>query len=122
MYATVWHQLVQPAGSPGWTTAAYLGAMALGSFVLPQRFPVTRHPLRLYALLEMGIGAAGILMLFVIPSIGGAPAAGVSMLIGAVLPVLSRSLDGGRAGLLFAANLGGAALGALLAGFYFLPM
>jgi hypothetical protein len=44
---------------------ACMGGMCLGSVVLPRLISATRHPLRVYALLESGIGPVGILILFV---------------------------------------------------------
>ena len=41
-----------------------MGGMCLGSLALPRIISARRHPLRVYALLELGIGIIGIAVLF----------------------------------------------------------
>ena len=42
---------------------------ALGSLLLPRLVSIRRHPLRVYALLELGIGAVGLVVLYGMPSV-----------------------------------------------------
>src|SRR5438105_12903673 len=72
IYEIVWFQMLQlfigsSAVSLGVLVGTYMGGMCLGSVVLPRLIPATRHPLRVYALLEFGIGVLGILILFGMP-------------------------------------------------------
>ena len=41
----------------------YMGGMCLGSLLLPKYLNPRQHPLRVYALLELGIGLFGIIVL-----------------------------------------------------------
>src|SRR5437588_12745700 len=70
IYEIVWFQLLQlvigsSAVSLGVLLGTFMGGMCLGSLALARVVPVGRHPLRIYALLEVGIGVLGILALFV---------------------------------------------------------
>src|ERR1017187_9945401 len=72
IYEIVWFQLLQlvigsSAVSLGVLLGTYMGGMCLGSLVLPRIISPRRHPLRIYALLEFGIGLFGILILFGMP-------------------------------------------------------
>ena len=101
------------------------------------------HPLKVYAGLELGIGAAGLLLLWGMPlvntlyaAVGGghivlrALIAAVCLLpptlmMGATLPAIARWVETTPAGMswlgvFYAGNIGGAVLGSLLAGFYLL--
>src|SRR4051812_27411915 len=74
IYEIVWFQLLQfVIGSSAVSLAVllgtFMGGMCLGSLALPRLVPTSRHPLRLYALLELGIGLAGIVVLFAVPAI-----------------------------------------------------
>src|SRR5438045_1963836 len=74
IYEIVWFQLLQlvigsSAVSLGLLLAFYMGGLCLGSAAYP-RFARQRNPLRVYALLEVGIGAFGIIVLFAMPLIG----------------------------------------------------
>jgi spermidine synthase len=69
IYEVVWLQSLQlvvgsSAVSLGVLLGTFMGGMCLGSLVLPRVVSVRRHPLRVYALIEMGIGLAGIALLF----------------------------------------------------------
>src|SRR6185436_14660091 len=69
IYEVVWFQLLQlvigsSAVSLGVLLGTFMGGMCLGSFVLPRFIDVKQHPLRVYAFLEIGIGAFGLLLLF----------------------------------------------------------
>ncbi len=72
IYEVVWLQSLQlvigsSAVSLGVLLGTFMGGMCLGSLVLPRVVSVRRHPLRVYALIEMGIGIAGIALLFGMP-------------------------------------------------------
>src|ERR1035441_6897298 len=73
IYEIVWYQLLQlvigsTAVSLGVLLATFMGGLCLGSLGLPRVARAREmHPLRVYALLELGIGACGILALVVIP-------------------------------------------------------
>jgi spermidine synthase len=152
IYEIVWFQLLElvigsSAISLAVLLATYMGGMCLGSLLLPR---LTRlravHPLRLYAVLELGIGAGGLFVLAVVPLVSGVysaiaghgPFAIViraivcaicllppTVLMGATLPAASRTADttpNGVAwiGFLYGGNTVGAVFGSILAGFYLL--
>lgn len=151
IYEIVWYQLLQlvigsSAVSLGVLLATFMGGLCLGSILLPRLKLGGQHPLRVYGKLELGIGACGILVLFLMPLVDsvytsavghGMPAillralvSGLCLLpptflMGASLPAASRwvkaSPEGvGTLGLLYGANTVGAVIGCLLAGFYLL--
>ncbi len=151
IYEIVWFQLLQfvigsSAVSLGLLLAAYMGGLCLGSAALPRLVSARHHPMRVYALLELGIGAFGIVALFGVPLIGRIYVAGATsgpsglvlrgvvaavcllpptVLMGASLPAISRWVETtptgvSRLGLLYSANVAGAVIGCLLAGFYLL--
>src|SRR4029079_5007646 len=75
IYEIVWSQLLElvigsSAVSLGLLLATFMGGMCLGSLALPRVLSARWHPLRVYACLELGIGALGILVLFGIPWLG----------------------------------------------------
>src|SRR5262245_54891738 len=77
VYEIVWFQLLQlvigsSAVSLGVLLGTFMGGMCLGSVLLPRWIDARHHPLRIYAFLELGIGAIGLLMLVVMPPLGGA--------------------------------------------------
>ncbi len=147
IYEVVWFHLLRlvvggSAISLGFLLGSFMGGMGLGSWLLPRLLPARSHPLRVYALLELGIAAIGLAMPALLPALGrfyaehagtssllwrGAVCAGAlvlpTMLMGATLPAIARWLDTSRAGLatmgwFYAANIVGAVAGTLLAGFY----
>ena len=151
IYEIVWYQLLQlvigsTAVSLGVLLATFMGGLCLGSLLLPRVLSSQPHPLRVYALVELGIGLCGILALMGMPLISGiyvaaaahgmpsilmrAVIAGVcllppTMLMGASLPAAARWLKTSAEGvswmgLLYGANTAGAVFGCLLAGFYLL--
>ena len=151
IYEIVWFQLLQlvigsTALSLGVLLATFMGGMCAGSLLLPRLASPRRHPLRVYALLELGIGAFGLAVLFGMPYVElayvryaghGVPgillrasAAGVcmlppTMLMGATLPAIARWVETSPLGLswlgfFYGANIAGAVFGCLLAGFYLL--
>src|SRR5258705_3953894 len=124
-----------------------MGGMCLGSLLLPRLISARRHPLRVYAMLELGIGVLALLILVGMPLVGGiytawagegaagivfrAVVAGVcllppTILMGATLPAISRwgkaTPDGvAWLGVFYSGDIGGAGIGCLVAGFYLLP-
>src|SRR6201993_3925693 len=72
IYEIVWFQLLQLViGSSAVSLAVllgtFMGGMCLGSLLLPRLVAARRHPLRVYAVLELGIGALGLAVLFGLP-------------------------------------------------------
>jgi spermidine synthase len=153
IYEIVWFQLLQlsvgsSAVSLGILLGIFMGGMCLGSLLLPRYVSVRHHPLRVYAFLELGIGLLGIVVLFVVPTIGGAYTAiagtgqaslflraivaGVcllppTILMGATLPAIARWVKTTPSGVswlgyFYGGNLVGAVAGCLLAGFYLLRL
>ena len=152
IYEVVWFQLLQlvigsSAISMGVLLGTFMGGMCLGSFLLPRFVDRKHHPLRVYAYLELGIGACGLLILFGMPLLnsmyvtvsGGAGLFGIAMrgvaaaiillpptlLMGATLPAVSRWVESTPEGVswlgfFYGGNIGGGVLGSLLAGFYLL--
>ena len=151
IYEIVWLQLLQLVlGSSAVSLAAllgtFMGGMCLGSLLLPRLISPREHPLRVYALIELGIGAIAIVVLFVMPYVGGLYSATVghgiggivlrgllcaicllppTMLMGATLPAIARWITTTREGVswlgfFYGGNLAGAVFGCLLAGFYLL--
>ncbi len=151
IYETVWFHLVQlvvgaAAISVAVVLCSFMGGMALGSAWIPRLVPVAAHPLRVVAVLEVGIGVLGILIPLALPMVqqayvalvgfgyGGVLLRGLAcaliltpptMLMGATLPAIARWLDAtpngaSRTGLIYTANIVGAAAGTVLAGFYLL--
>jgi spermidine synthase len=151
IYEIVWFQLLQlsvgsSAVSLGILLGIFMGGMCLGSLLLPRYISARHHPLRVYAGLELGIGMMGVLVLFLVPWIGGAytliagtgqaslflraVVAGIcllppTILMGATLPAIARWVEATPSGVswlgyFYGGNLAGAVLGCLLAGFYLL--
>ncbi len=130
--------------------AAFMGGLALGSFYFGRRVDSDPQPLRLYALLELGIAVGGAVVPALIHVLQPAYVAAAhvlpepalvvlrvvvvillllppTILMGGTLPVLSRFLVrradqlGRGLGLLYAVNTLGAVLGAFLSGFVLIP-
>jgi spermidine synthase len=152
VYEIVWLQLLQlvigsTAVSLGVLLGTFMGGMCLGSLLLPRWISSKRHPLRVFAALELGIGAIALAVLYGMPHIetlyAGAAGGGwiaslvlrgllsmacllpPAMLMGATLPALSRWVETTPKGVawlgfLYGANIAGAVTGCLLAGFYLL--
>jgi spermidine synthase len=151
VYEVVWFQLLQlsigsSAVSLGVLLGIFMGGMCLGSLLLPMFLNRNAHPLRVYAALEAGIGLCGLIVLFVVPLIGGAytawagtgPASLVlralvaavclfppTLLMGATLPAIARWVETTPKGVswlgyFYGGNLVGAVAGSMLAGFYLL--
>src|SRR5258708_1756314 len=151
IYEIVWFQLLQlvigsSSISLGILLGTFMGGMCLGSLLLPRFVSANQHPLRVYALLEFGIGVLGVIILFWMPLVGciyavwagegtasifvRAIVAGIcllppTMLMGATLPAISRWVRATPEGIswlgfFYGGNIGGGGLGSLAAGFYLL--
>ena len=75
IYEIIWFQLLQfvvgsSANSLGVLLATFMGGMCIGSLMLPRVVATRHHPLLVYALIELGIGVLGILILFIMPFVG----------------------------------------------------
>lgn len=150
IYEVVWYQLLPLAiGSTsvslGILLAAFMGGLCVGSLWLPRVLPA-RHPLQIYAALELGIAGCAILVEFGLPFLNrvyligaehGLPGmllrgmlAGIcllppTILMGASFPVIIRWVEHSRAriawwGFFYGGNTAGGVAGCLLAGFYLL--
>ena len=151
IYEIVWFQLLEliigsSTVSLGILLGTFMGGMCLGSLFLPRLIPPSYHPLRVYALMEIGIGIIGALVLVVMPLVGGVYTAwagsgivslllrGIvaaacllppTFLMGATLPAISRWIETTPRGVswlgfFYGGNIIGAVIGSLLAGFYLL--
>jgi spermidine synthase len=151
IYEIVWFQLLQlaigsSAVSLGLLLTAYMGGLCAGSALFARLVPARANPLRVYALLELGIGVLGATALFGVPLVGRIYAAGATtglpgmvlrglaaavcllpptLLMGASLPAISRWAETTPTGVswmgfLYSANIAGAVTGCVLAGFYLL--
>src|SRR4051794_30005798 len=81
IYEIVWYHMLQlnigsTAISLGVLLATYMGGLSIGSAGLPRLRRFLSHPLRTYAVLEVGIAALAILVLGLMPFVGRAYAAG----------------------------------------------
>jgi len=76
IYEIVWFQLLQlvigsSSISLGILLGTFMGGMCLGSLALPRMISARQHPLKVYAILEGGIGLFALLILFGMPLVGG---------------------------------------------------
>ncbi len=155
IYETVWFYLVQlVVGASSISVAvllcAFMGGMAIGSWLLTKLTPRAAHPFRVVAALEVGIAIFGVAIPLALPYIQrlyltlAEPGAGAvtlravvcfivlsppTMLMGATLPAIAAAFarasaaqarEASAVGMLYTANLAGAASGTVLAGFYLL--
>jgi spermidine synthase len=151
IYEIVWFQMLElyvgsSAVSVGVLLATFMGGMCLGSLFLPRMISRSQHPLRVYALLELGIGVIGLVLLVVMPLVGrvyiswgGYGLSGYllrglaasicllppTLLMGATLPAVARWVETTPRGVswlgfFYAGNIAGAVFGSLFAGFYLL--
>ena len=126
--------------------ASFMGGMCIGSLGFSRKVSDRWHPLKIYAVLEISIGLLGLALLAVLPAVRllyvalfGYGLAGIllralvcliallppTILMGATLPAVARWMKAtrigvSRLGFLYMANLAGAVIGTLLAGFYLL--
>jgi spermidine synthase len=153
IYEIVWFQLLSlsigsSAVSLGVLLGTFMGGMCLGSYLLPRYIDNKQHPLRVYAMLELAIGAFGLVLLFSMPivntvytAVGGSGFVGLilravvaaicllppTLLMGATLPAVARWVETSPKGVswlgfFYGGNIGGAVIGSLLAGFYLLRL
>src|SRR6476469_195364 len=151
IYEIVWFQMLElfvgaSSVSMAVLLGTFMGGMCLGSFLLPRLVSAGQHPLRVYAFLELSIGAIGLLLIVIMPLVGrvytswggygvtgyllrGLVAAVCllppTLAMGATLPAIARWVKTTRTGVswlgfFYAGNISGAVLGCLLAGFYLL--
>lgn len=151
IYEIVWLQMLQlligsTAVSLGVLLGTFMGGMCLGSLLLPRFVSTRRHPLAVYAALELGIGAIAVLVWFLMPMVsdlytsqfsGGQAGvllrglvAGIcllppTILMGATLPAIARWVEATPTGiswlgLFYGGNIAGAVFGCLFTGFYLL--
>jgi spermidine synthase len=151
IYEIVWFQLIElvigsSAVSLGVLLGTFMGGMCLGSLLLPKYVSTDQHPLRVYAMLEGGIGVLGLVVLAVVPLVGSiytatamGGLAGIlwrallcavclippTLLMGATLPAIARWVETTPTGVswlgfLYGSNIAGSVFGCLLAGFYLL--
>jgi spermidine synthase len=151
IYEIVWFQLLQlivgsSAVSLGVLLGTYMAGMCLGSLLLPRYVSARRHPLRVYAIIEGGIGVCGLAVLLILPlidrlyaTVGGSGLFGMLMravvaavcllpptlLMGASLPAIARYVESSPRGVswlgfFYGSNIAGAVLGCVFAGFYLL--
>jgi len=153
IYEIVWFQFLQlVVGSStislGVLLGTFMGGMCLGSIIAPRVIDRRRHPLRVYAILELAIGGIAVALLIVMPLVGRiyvawggngamglilrAVAAAICLLpptiaMGATLPAVARWTESNRSGaawlgFFYAGNIAGAVFGSLLAGFVLLRL
>src|SRR5262245_1110873 len=75
IYEVVWFQILElvigaSSISLGILLGTFMGGMCIGSLFAPKFISRNHHPLRVYAFLELGIGAMGLVILFAVPLIG----------------------------------------------------
>ena len=153
IYQVVWFQLLQlvigsSAVSLGVLLGTFMGGMCIGSLYLHRFVSRRHHPLKVFALLELGIGALGLIVLVAMPLVGNVYSTvagdGLSgfllrgmfamlvllpptLLMGATLPAIARWVETTPKGVswlgyFYGGNTMGAVFGCLLAGFYLLRL
>lgn len=151
IYEVAWFQLLSfaigtSAISLGVLLATFLGGLCGGSLLFARVVSRTHSPLKVYAVLELGIGLLGVVALYAVPAVGTlysiSSGSGVidfvarllvaavcllppTLLMGATLPAAARRLEATREGAswlggFYAANIAGGVFGSVLAGFYLL--
>ncbi len=151
IYEIVWFQLLElvigsTAVSLGILLGVFMGGLCVGSLLSPRYLSARWHPLRVFAVIEGGIGIFGAGVMLVLPLVSQFYAAHVgsgmpgfllrgalcvvcllpaTVLMGATLPAISRWVKASRDGIswlgwFYAGNTFGAVCGSLLAGFYLL--
>ena len=151
IYEIVWFQMLSlivgsSALSLGVILGTFMGGMCIGSIWLSKVISRRQHPLRVYAMLEVGIAVLGLLEWALLPHVSGFYStislpgmAGLFMraifcviallpptlLMGATLPAIARWVESTPRGMswlgfFYGGNIVGAVTGCLLAGFYLL--
>ena len=147
IYEVVWLHLLRlsigvSTYSLGIILSVFMGGMAVGSLLCGRLVARSRHPLKVYAALELCIGTAGLAMPYLLPAANSLYVATYqwhegpilicalvatlvllppTAMMGATLPVMARCFDRDRRGAaqlgwLYGANIFGAVTGSLLAG------
>jgi spermidine synthase len=153
IYETTWYQLLQlsigsTSVSLGFLLATFMGGLCIGSIGFPRLKLGDRHPLRVYAMVEVAIGVCAIVIHFLVPLVNYVYIAGAehglpgmllrgmisgicllppTILMGASLPAITRwvrATPNGVSwwGLLYGGNTAGAVFGCLLSGFFLLRL
>ena len=151
IYEIVWFQMLSlivgsSAISLGVILGTFMGGMCIGSLWLSKVISRRKHPLQVYAGLEVGIAIFGVLELLLLPHVSGFYStislpgmAGLflraifcvlallppTLLMGATLPAIARWVETTPRGMswlgfFYGGNIAGAVVGCLLAGFYLL--
>ncbi len=151
IYEVVWLQLLQlvigsSAASLAVLLGTFMGGMCLGSIALPRFISHRKHPLRVYAMLELGTGIFGFAVLYGLPLVRNLYTASIghgmpgillrsvacaicllppTLMMGATLPAISRWIEATPHaaswwGFFYGGNIAGGVFGCLLAGFYLL--
>ncbi|MEO6569505.1 MAG: fused MFS/spermidine synthase [Opitutaceae bacterium] len=151
IYEVVWFQMLtlvigSSTYSIGILLGTFMGGMCLGSLLLAKVISSHRHPLRIYAMLEVGIAICGLLMIVGLPAItqlysaiaipgkaglifrviiAGLCLLPPTLLMGATLPAVARWVKATPSGIswlgfFYGCNIVGAVAGCLVAGFYLL--
>lgn len=151
IYEIVWLEMLQlsvgsSAVSLGVLLGTFMGGMCIGSLALSRLVSRRHHPLKVYAALELGVGAFGLLALVLLPIAGsvylsiaghGMPGfllrgavAAICLLpptfaMGATLPAIARWVETTPRGVswlgfFYGGNTAGAVVGCLVTGFYLL--
>ncbi|MEX2272895.1 MAG: fused MFS/spermidine synthase [Vicinamibacterales bacterium] len=151
IYQVVWFQILSlvigsSTVSLGVLLGTFMGGMCLGSLLLPRFVSTAHHPLKVYGVMELAIGVIGLLVLLVVPLIGGLYTAWAgtgmfsmilrsivaaicllppTLLMGATLPAVARWVETTPKGVswlgfFYGGNIAGAVIGSLAAGFYLL--
>jgi spermidine synthase len=152
IYEVVWFQLLRltigaNAQSLGLLLACFMVGLFIGSLTYARIVPARWHPLKTYAVLELGIAAMGLVMPYLIAAIRGSYLAHAgtpqtamllrclicaalllppTILMGATLPALARWVksdekQAGTIGRLYAINIIGAVVGTLGGALVLLP-
>lgn len=153
IYEVVWFHLLRLiVGASAVSLAVLLGSfmagMCIGSVAFPHIVPSKYHPIRVYALLEFGIGLMAVLIFLLLPFVsnvyvswvghgfGGVLVRGIvcaifllppTIFMGATLPAIARWMENSptgisRMGYFYGANIAGAVAGSAVAGFYLLRL
>jgi spermidine synthase len=146
IYELAWFQLLELViGSSALSLtillATFMGGMCVGSLLFPRLVSTNRNPFSVYGFLEIAIGISAAAVLVAMPLAASlqamAPVGDIALrcliaaafltaptlLIGATFPAIARIVDDQARpllGYLYAANITGAVIGCLVAGFYLL--
>src|ERR671922_88279 len=90
VYEIVWFQLLElvigsSSISLGILLGTFMGGMCIGSLLLPRVVSPRAHPLRVYAVLELGIGALAVAILIGMPLVGGVYTAWAGTGVGSIV-------------------------------------